>query len=186
MPTLTSLNDLLLDQLSDLLSAERQLIVALPKMAAAASGKNLRQGFLDHLAQTRTHVTRLEKAFAALGATPEAKTCLAMKGLIAEGAEAIGLKAPGTLRDVALIGAARRVEHYEIAAYAATRGLAGAADAATVADLLQQTADEECDTDKRLCSLGDLALEASKDLSPDAQGRASRPAPRKSGVRKQK
>ncbi len=186
MPSLQSLNDLLLDQLSDLASAERQLVVALPKMATAASGKNLKQAFLDHLEQTKVHVVRLEKAFAHLGTAPKAKTCLAMQGLVEEGAEAIALNAPGSLRDVALIGAARRVEHYEIAAYAATRGLAGAADAASVADLLQQTADEECDSDKRLCSLGDMALEAAKVLSPDDQSRASRPATRKSGVRKQR
>lgn len=186
MPSALSLRDFLLDQLKDLYSAERQLVEALPQMADAATGENLKQGFLDHLEQTQVHVERLEKAFAKLGAEPEEKTCLAMKGLIAEGSEAIELDAPAAIRDVALVGAARRVEHYEIAAYKSVRSLAGAVDEGTVADLLQQTLDEECDTDKRLCTLGDLGLEASRDLTGDEERPAVSATPGKLGKKKQR
>ena len=186
MPTSLSLRDLLVDQLSDLYSAEQQLVDALPKLASAATGENLKQGFLDHLEQTQVHVKRLEKAFAKIGVAPKEKTCLAMKGLIAEGSEAIELNANGAIRDVALIGAARRVEHYEIAAYKSARGLAGAADEGSVADLLQQTLDEECDADKRLCALGDLGLEASKDHTGDEERPAAKATPGKLGKKKQR
>ncbi len=181
-----TLRDLLIDQLKDLYSAEQQLIAALPKMAAATSGDNLKQGFLDHLEQTKAHVARLEKAGVKLATPLGGKTCAAMKGLVAEGAEAIALKANGAIRDLALIGAARRVEHYEIAAYKATRGLAGAVDEAAVADLLQQTLDEECASDKRLCSLADLVVEAAKDLTGEEENAAAKTTPRKLGKKKSK
>ncbi len=184
MPSPLSLRDLLIDQLHDLHSAERQLVEALPRMAEAALGENLKQGFLDHLEQTRAHVARLEQSLAKLGAEPGGKTCRAMQGLVAEGEEAIELEAPGAIRDVALVGAARRVEHYEIAAYKAARGLAGAVDEGTVADLLQQTLDEECDSDKRLCALGDLGLEASRDLTGDEERPAVKATPGKLGKKK--
>ncbi len=181
-----TLRHLLVDQLKDLYDAEQQLVAALPKMADATSGENLQQGFLDHLEQTKVHVARLEKAGSQLGIALGGKTCLAMKGLVAEGSEAIELEANGEVRDIALIGAARRVEHYEIAAYKAARGLAGAVDEATVADLLQQTLDEECETDKRLCSLADLVMEAAKAINGDEQNAAGKTTPRKIGKKKQK
>ncbi len=184
MPTPLSLRDLLIDQLKDLYSAEHQLVIALPKMAEAATGENLKQGFLDHLEQTKVHVERLEKAFAKLGVSAGEKTCLAMKGLVAEGAEAIELQANGAIRDIALIGAARRVEHYEIAGYKSVRGVAGAVDEANVADLLQQTLDEECDSDKRLCALGDLAVEAGKDFTGDEERPPAKSTPGKLGKKK--
>jgi ferritin-like metal-binding protein YciE len=185
--TISSLKDLLLDQLNDIYDAEQQLVIALPTMAGAASGENLKQGFLDHLEETKAHVERLEKAFTKLGVPPKPKTCLAMKGLIAEGAEAIDLKGAGAIRDVALIGAARRVEHYEIAAYKATRGIATGVREEAVADLLQQIMDEECEADKKLCTLSDMAIEAGRDFSgakaaPSASGSHDKPA--KSSVRK--
>lgn len=186
MASQTSLRDFLIDQLNDLYSAEQQLIEALPKMAEAATGENLKQGFLDHLEQTRVHVERLETSFAKLGVEPGDKTCLAMKGLVAEGDEAIELEANGAIRDVALVGAARRVEHYEIAAYKAVRCLAGAVDEGTVADLLQQTLDEECDSDKRLCALGDMGLEASKDFTGDEERPAVKATLGKLGKKKQR
>ena len=186
MPSSPTLRDFLIDQLNDLYSAEQQLLSALPQMAEAATGENLKQGFLDHLEQTKVHAERLEKAFAKLDVAAGEKTCLAMKGLVAEGAEAIELDAPGAIRDVALIGAARRVEHYEIAAYKSTRSLAGAVDEEAVADLLQQTLDEECDSDTRLCALGELALEASKDFTGDEENAVAKSTPRKLGKKKQK
>lgn len=181
-----TLRALLIDQLEDIYNAEQQLIAALPKMAGAATGDNLKQGFLDHLEETKVHAERLEKAFAKLGVSAGEKTCLAMKGLVAEGSEAIELDAHGAIRDVALIGAARRVEHYEIAAYKAARGVAGAVDEESVADLLQQTLDEECEADKRLCSLGDLVIEAAKDLTGDEENAPRKTTPGKLGKKKQK
>lgn len=159
MPTQLPLRSLLVDQLKDLASAEQQLLEALPKMARAASADNLKQGFLDHLAATQLHADRLAKAAKLLGETPATKTCVAMKGLIAEGNEAIELDAPDAVRDLALLGAALRVEHYEIAAYTAARGIAGALNEAGLADLLQQTLDEEHATEKQLGTMSDLVLE---------------------------
>ncbi len=185
MKDLHTLRDLLIDQLKDLYDAEQQLVAALPKMAGAASGENLQEGFRDHLEQTKVHVERLEQAGVKLGISLGGKACLAMKGLVAEGNEAIELKA-GVIRDIALIGAARRVEHYEMAAYKATRGLAGAVDEASVADLLQQTLDEECETDKRLCSLGDLVIEAAKDVTGDEENAVRKTTPGKLGKKKKK
>lgn len=186
MTSIPSLRKLLIDQLSDISSAEQQLLAALPKMAAAATGDNLKQGFLDHLEETKEHVVRLEKAFKSLGVPSEEKTCLAMKGLVAEGTEAIELEANGAIKDVALIGAARRVEHYELAAYKAARAIATAVDEEKVADLLQQSMDEECEADKRLCTLGDLGLEAAKDFTGDEGNAPAKTPPRKLGKKKQK
>ncbi len=185
MKTLT-LRDLLIDQLNDLYDAEKQLLDALPKMAEAATGENLKQGFLDHLEETRVHAERLTTAFGKLGRTPGEKTCLAMKGLVAEGAEAIEFEAHGSIRDVALIGAARRVEHYEIAAYKSVRSLAGGVDEASVADLLQQTLDEECVADKRLCALGDLVVEAARNSPGDEEDRPRASQPSKPGKKKRR
>lgn len=186
MPASLTLLTLLIDQLNDIYNAEQQLLAALPKMAEAATGENLKQGFLDHFEETKLHVERLEKSFLKLGVSAGEKTCLAMKGLVAEGQEAIELEANGAIRDVALIGAARRVEHYEIAAYKSVRGVAGAVDEESVADLLQQTLDEECEADKRLCTLGDLVVEAAKDFTGDNENSARKSTPAKLGKKKQK
>lgn len=179
-----TLRDLLIDQLNDLYDAEGQLLDALPKMAEAASGENLRQGFLDHCEETTVHVERLTKAFGQLGIAPGEKTCLAMQGLVAEGAEALGFEASGAIRDAALIGAARRVEHYEIAAYQSARGLAAGVDEAGVADLLQQTLDEECAADKRLCTLGDLVIEAARESTGEVANAPRQAAPAKPAKKK--
>lgn len=170
-----------MDQLSDLTSAEQQLTKALPDMAAAATGSNLKQAFADHLKETELHLSRLEESAKILGAPDKAKTCLAMKGLIAEGAEAAEAKLDADIRDVALLGAARRVEHYEIAAYKSTASLAAAAGETEVADLLQQTLTEECDADKRLASIAETALEAGRknlrgSVTVPAETRPNKPA----------
>lgn len=180
------LRTLLIDTLHDIYDAENLLLDALPKMAKAATGENLKQGFLDHLEETKAHVSRIEEAFSILAVAPKQKACAAMRGLVEEGNEAIGLEASVAVRDVALIGAARRVEHYELAAYKSLRALATAANEAAVADLLQQTIDEECEADKRLCLLADLALEAAKDFPAGDEIAPASNAPRKSGKKKQK
>ena len=164
MPAIESLRDLLLDELKDLYSAEKQLLKALPKMAKAASSEDLKNGFMTHLEETRGHVSRLEQAFSQLGETAKAKTCKAMQGLIEEGSEAIELDAPDAIRDCCLIGAAQRVEHYEIAAYGTVRTLATTLGETDVAELLQETLDEEGETDKKLTALSETINEDANSL----------------------
>jgi len=155
MPAIKNLRDLLVEELRDLYNAENQLVKALPKMAKAAANDELREGFQEHLEQTRGHVDRLDRCFKILGENAKGKTCHAMKGLVEEGSEAIELKAPDTIRDANLIGAAQRVEHYEIAAYGTARSFAETLGETKVADLLQETLDEEGETDKRLTALAE-------------------------------
>jgi ferritin-like metal-binding protein YciE len=153
MSSIPNLHSLLIAELEDLLSAEKQLVKALPKMAKAACDPDLKAGFTGHLAQTRVHVERLSEALKMLGASPGAKTCQAMLGLVAEGGEAIEAESPAAVRDANLIGAAVRVEHYEIAAYGTARAFAKALGEDKVADLLQETLDEEGDTNKKLIKI---------------------------------
>jgi ferritin-like metal-binding protein YciE len=150
---LDSLNDVLREELADLYSAEQQLVAALPKMAAAAHSKELRKAFEDHLAETRTHVQRLEQAFGELdGAIPK-ETCDAMKGLIKEGSEVVEATGDAVARDVALIGAAQRVEHYEIAGYGTAKAIAGELGLDKVSSLLDETLSEEGKADKLLTKI---------------------------------
>lgn len=153
MPALKNLRDLLVDELRDLHNAESQLVKALPKLAKAASNEELREGFEQHLEETRGHVDRLDRCFKILGEKAKGKTCHAMKGLVEEGSEAIETEAPDAIRDANLIGAAQRVEHYEIAAYGTARSFAETLGETKVANLLQETLDEEGETDKRLTAL---------------------------------
>src|SRR5882672_4531730 len=155
MPALNSLKELLIDELKDLHSAETQLVKALPKMAKAASNEELKAGFLEHLEQTKVHVDRLEQSLQRLEASAKGKTCHAMKGLVEEGAEAIDLDGPDTIRDANLIGAAQRVEHYEIAAYGTARAFADTLGEREISRLLQLTLDEESATNKKLTALSE-------------------------------
>jgi ferritin-like metal-binding protein YciE len=117
-------NDLYLEQLRDLYSAENQIIKALPKMVAAATEPKLKEGFQMHLEQTKEHATRLEEIFTKIGVSPDGTTCKAMNGLIAEGDEALKEGKPGPVLDAALIAGAQRIEHYEIAAYGTVKTFA--------------------------------------------------------------
>jgi ferritin-like metal-binding protein YciE len=150
---LQNLNDVLVEQLADLYSAEQQLVKALPKVASAASEPDLAEAITHHLDETRGHVKRLEQAFTELKITPPVETCEAMKGLITEGEEIIQASGDPIAKDVALIAAAQRVEHYEIAGYGTARQLAKQLDFDNVADLLGDTLDEESDADKTLTKL---------------------------------
>lgn len=165
MAEITSLKDLLIEELKDLYSAEKQLTKALPKMAKAASNADLKAGFEAHLDQTKGHVQRLEEVFAKLGEKPKAKTCKAMEGLVQEGAEAIELDAPDAIRDSCLIGAAQRVEHYEIAAYGTACALASTLGEKEVCDLLEATLEEESETDTKLTALAETVNTEAKNLS---------------------
>jgi ferritin-like metal-binding protein YciE len=157
---LKTLHDLYVDELKDLYNAEHQLLSALPKMAKAASDTRLAKAFTDHLAQTKNQVDRLEEIFKKLDVGPKGKTCQAMKGLLEEGKEAIDHDAEETVRDAALIAAAQRVEHYEMAGYGCVRTFARLLGEDQAADLLQETLDEEGAADKKLTKLAETVINA--------------------------
>jgi ferritin-like metal-binding protein YciE len=168
MAKLTSLQVLLTQEIKDLYNAETQLVKALPKMAKAATNEDLKKGFLSHLEETKGHVARLEKVAEILGASPKGKVCKAMKGLVEEGAEAIEEEGDPTIHDLALIGAAQRVEHYEIAGYGTARALAEALQLDEVVALLQETLDEESTCDATLTDLSATLIGEVAELMPDA------------------
>lgn len=145
-----SMDDLFLDELKDLYSAEKQITKALPKMVKAASTPELSQAFSSHLEETRGHVERLEKIFEMLGKRGAGKTCEGMKGVLEEGSEAIGEMDKGAVRDAALIGAAQRVEHYEMAGYGTVRSFAQLLGKKEMVTLLEETLSEEKAADEKL------------------------------------
>jgi ferritin-like metal-binding protein YciE len=149
------LKEVYIDELKDIYSAETQLVKALPKMAKAANSDELRTGFEKHLEQTKGHVSRLEQIFEALGEKPTGKKCMGMEGLIKEGGEAAEEDYEDDAKDAALIGAAQRVEHYEIAAYGTVRAMAEKLGEDEAVDLLSKTLQEEKDTDVKLSTLAD-------------------------------
>jgi ferritin-like metal-binding protein YciE len=153
MPKTNTLQDLLIDELKDLYSAETQLTKALPKMAKAANDEGLRAGFEEHLDQTHEHIARLDRVMELLDASPKGKTCKAMKGLVAEGEEKIDEDASPAVKDAALICAAQKVEHYEIAGYGTVRTFAELLGQDEIVSLLQETLDEEAETDRKLTEL---------------------------------
>jgi ferritin-like metal-binding protein YciE len=158
--TLDNLETLLVLQLRDLYSAEEQLIEALPKMAEAAASPELKRAFNSHLGETRGQKQRLEQAFRALGQEPRGETCEAMQGLISEGDEIIGMDGDPEVKDAALIAAAQRVEHYEIAGYGCARTFAMRRGRAQVAELLQQTLEEEKNADDLLTQIAEHSINA--------------------------
>lgn len=152
-----SLHDLYVDELKDLYNAENQLLKALPKMAKAASSDELRTAFEDHLEETRGQVRRLERIFKKLDTSPKGKKCKAMEGLVEEGKEVMEEAEPPVL-DAALIAAAQRVEHYEMAGYGCVRTFARLLGYDDAADLLQETLDEEGAADKKLTELAETII----------------------------
>ena len=150
---LQSLEDLFVEQLQDLYSAEQQLIEALPKLASAASHEELRDAFEKHLAETRQHVKRLEQVFSQVGATPGGERCKGMEGLIAEGQHVLQMQGDPSVIDAALIAAAQRVEHYEIAGYGTVKTFAGHLDLPDARELLDETLNEEAKADTLLTKI---------------------------------
>jgi ferritin-like metal-binding protein YciE len=138
-----SLQDVMLEELRDLYSAENQLLKALPKLAKAAEDEDLKQAFTSHLEQTRGQVDRLKKVFELLDEKPTGKHCNGMEGLIEEGQEAIDEEEEGSLYDIGLIGAAARVEHYEIAGYTAVIAMADGLGLSKVSQYLDANLSEE-------------------------------------------
>jgi ferritin-like metal-binding protein YciE len=152
MQQLQTLNDLFEHEIADLYSAEQQLVQALPKLAQAATHQELRQAFEHHLEETRDHIRRLEEIRGQIGSSTS-EVCKGMQGLITEGAGIITGGGDPAVRDAALISAAQRVEHYEIAAYGTARTLAGELNLGEARDLLDQTLDEESNADKLLTKI---------------------------------
>jgi ferritin-like metal-binding protein YciE len=143
---------LFVDELKDLYSAEKQITKALPKMAKAASSTELKTAFKTHLQETEGQIQRLDRIFEILGKASGGKTCKGMKGLLEEGSEVIE-ETEGEVRDAAMISAAQRVEHYEIAGYGSVRTFAELLGQSEIANLLQQTLNEEGATDKKLTQI---------------------------------
>lgn len=148
-----SLRDLFIDELKDLYSAENQILKALPKMIKKAASKELKSGFEQHLQETQGHVERLERIFQELDESPSGKKCKGMEGIIADGKEWMEEDAEPEVMDAGLIGAAQRVEHYEIAGYGCVRTYAELLRHSNFAELLHQTLDEEKATDEKLTQL---------------------------------
>jgi ferritin-like metal-binding protein YciE len=155
---LDSLRNLFIEELRDLYSAEKQITRALPKMAKGATSPELQQAFETHLQQTEGQIERLDQIFELLGVSSNGKKCKGMEGLIEEGSELLEEDGEGFVIDAGLIGAAQRVEHYEIAGYGTARALAETLGETEAARLLQQTLDEEGETDKLLTRLAEQTV----------------------------
>lgn len=160
---LNTLQDLYIHELKDLYSAEKQIVTALPKMAKAASNEMLSASFLEHLEQTKEHVTRLTTILTSHGQTTRGPKCQGMEGLLKEGAEMIEEEIDEEVRDAGLISAAQRVEHYEMAGYGCARTYAELLGDKNGAKLLQTTLDEEGDTDKKLTKLATSVINIAAD-----------------------
>ena len=153
-----SLRDLYLEQLKDLYDAEHQLIKALPKMAKASSSAELREAFEEHLETTKEHARRIETIFEAMGENAKGQKCKAMEGLVKEGGEVIEEEMDHGVKDAALIAAAQRVEHYEMAGYGCVRTYASLLGDKKAADLLEKTLQEEKEADKTLGGIASTSM----------------------------
>jgi ferritin-like metal-binding protein YciE len=160
---LNTLEDLYVHELKDLFSAEQQIIKALPKMAKAASSKELAAGFQEHLEQTKGHAHRLEKILSSRKQTTRGPKCKGMEGVIAEGAEMIAEEADVEVKDAGLIAAAQRVEHYEMAGYGTARTYAELLGDKEGAELLALTLEEERQTDQKLSELAKSTVNVAAD-----------------------
>jgi ferritin-like metal-binding protein YciE len=158
MPKVEGLHGLMIDNLRDMLSAEKQLVQALPRMAKAAETPELQEAIQNHLEQTKGHVNRLEQVFQELEMAPRAKHCKGMEGLLEEGKEVLELDTEATVKDAGLIGAAQKVEHYEIAAYGTLVALANQMGHTSVAEILQQTLEEEKEADALLTEIAENSV----------------------------
>lgn len=170
--TIESLRELYVEQLKDLYSAEQQLIKALPKMAKAASSEELKAAFEDHLNQTRQQAQRIETIFEQMDEKPTGKKCKAMEGLVKEGAEVIEEDMEDSLKDAALIAAAQRVEHYEIAGYGCVKAYATRLGDENAVTLLEQTLEEEKKADELLNGIAEeLNLEVPQEEASGPSGK---------------
>jgi ferritin-like metal-binding protein YciE len=155
MAGMDSLEELMQDELKDIYDAEKQLTKALPKLAKKATAPELKDAFEEHLEQTRQHIARLEDVFEQLGMPARGKKCEGMQHLIAEGEEMIGEAEDEATRDAIMIASAQKVEHYEIASYGTLRTWANLLGKSDVASLLEETLEEEKETDQNLTSIAE-------------------------------
>ena len=181
-----ALKDLYVDELKDLFDAENRLVKAIPRMAKAATSERLRSGFEEHLEQTRGHVDRLKEIFDAMGEKATGKKCAGMMGIVKEGEEIMEEDFEGEVMDAALISAAQRVEHYEIAAYGCVRTWAELLGESEASALLEKTLEEEKETDEKLTELaeeinvqaksesGEEEDEESEEKTPRARARSAK------------
>jgi ferritin-like metal-binding protein YciE len=153
--SLDSLENLFLEELKDIYSAEKLIVRALPRMAKASESQELQQAFTQHLKETQGHVERLERIFKGLDQTARGKKCKGMEGLLEEGKEIMEQEGEGAVIDAALIAAAQRVEHYEMAAYGCLRTYAQLLGNPDAERLLQQTLNEEEAADQKLTQIGE-------------------------------
>ncbi len=160
---LATLQDLYVEELKDLYSAETQMLKALPKMAKAAVSPDLRNAFEEHEQQTREQVRRLEQIFDNLDTDAKGKVCKGMQGLLAEGDEYLEEQPEPQVMDAGLISLAQRVEHYEIAGYGSVRTYAQELGFADQVKLLQQTLDEEAGADQKLTEMAEQGINARAD-----------------------
>jgi ferritin-like metal-binding protein YciE len=156
--SLDTLHDLFIEELKDLYNAENQLVKALPKMAKNATTPELKEAFAEHLEVTRKQVERLDEIFSGLSVNPKGKKCKAMEGLIEEGSEIFSKKGNPSVIDAALIAAAQRVEHYEMAAYGCARAFAKLLGNSNAEKLLQETLDEESEADAKLTQIAESTI----------------------------
>ncbi len=176
---ITNSRSLLVEELKDIYDFEKRLVQAIPKMAKAATSDQLRSGLMEHLEVTRNQVQRIEQVFEMLDVPAKAKTCDGMKGIITEGQKALGEDMEDTLRDTAIASAARRVEHYEMASYASAQAIAEHLGHREVADLLQQSWEEERETDEKLGELAEQMLQMDSGNADEEEAPESRKPARK-------
>ena len=174
--TISTLEELLIDQMQDLYDAEKQLVKALPKMAKAATSEELQQAIRDHLEETTNQVARLEQAFDHLATQPKAKPCKAMRGLIEEGSDVIEEDARDPFTDLGLIAAAQRVEHYEISAYGTAKAMAEQLGQDEIVALLEETEEEEKAADSKLSDIAESLYQDAKNARAPEEGEEERPA----------
>lgn len=155
---MSTFKELLVEQLSDIHSAETQITAALPKLVEAATDDELKDALSTHLHETQGQIERLQQVFADLGESPSGKTCAGMKGLLKEGDEGLQKGLSGPLGDALIIANAQRVEHYEISAYGTAIAWAKELDMDDVADLLDESLDEEAGADEKLTSIAQGGL----------------------------
>jgi ferritin-like metal-binding protein YciE len=169
---MSTLRKAFLQELADIYDAEKQILKALPKMAKAAENEELKQGFEQHLEETEEHVNRLERVFEFFGEKPKAKKCKGMLGLLQEGEELIKEKAG----DAALVCAAQKVEHYEIAAYGSLNSWARLLEQEDAADVLEETLDEEKETDAKLTETAEKMINLEEKEEEEEEGTQRRKA----------
>ena len=182
--SLDSLHDLYVNELKDLYNAENQLLKALPRMAKAATAAALKAAFTEHLAVTQKQVGRLDRIFEGLGVGPKGTKCKAMEGLIEEGKEVMQEDGEPSVIDAALIAAAQRVEHYEMAGYGCVRTFARLLGYEDAARLLQATLDEEGEADKKLTALAETVVNVEAEGAEEEEQPAPKAKPKRAAAKK--